>query len=59
MREVDNSLSRLREREGAHPEGMGRVRDCLLSRLSLTLPLLRNGALPLPLARERGLAPSP
>jgi len=38
-------LSRLREREGAHPEGMGRVRDSRVSEPSLTLALLRNGSL--------------
>jgi len=53
------TLSRLREREGAHPEGMGRVRDHLLSGLSLTLPLLRNGPLPLPLAGEGLIAIGP
>jgi len=54
--EDKKSLSRLREREGAHPEGMGRVRECGISVPSLTLPLLRNGSLPLPQAGEGLLA---
>ena len=48
-----NPLSRLREREGAHPEGMGRVRECRASGSSLTLPRPRGrGSLPLPQAGE-------
>src|SRR5208282_4117996 len=46
-------LSRLREREGAHPEGMGRVRECQMSAPSLTLPRpYGRGPLPLPQAGE-------
>jgi hypothetical protein len=56
--EGKKSLAGLREREGAHPEGMGRVRDCRMWVPSLTLPLLRNGieprcgSIPLPQAGE-------
>jgi hypothetical protein len=49
----DKSLYRLREREGAHPAGMGRVRECLVSAPSLTLPRPNGrGPLPLPQAGE-------